>query len=310
MNFINFILRKISEFLSFYYINKDLRSLSEETLIYKFLNEEIKKKNFNSQGLKKTHKIFNQQLLNLIKTRKLKNFLRESFIQKIFFVHNRWFINNELQELKKDPRWNFYKKIIAEDDLGNPVRYFLYPKSSGNRINHVFHLYFLLFSINKKITNIKNVLEFGGGYGCMARIFFKINKKISYTIFDTKVVNLLQYYYLKMLGMDAGFNQKNQFYLINKLPIKIKKKYLFIANWSLSETSINFRKKFEKIIKHSQLFLIAFQEKFENINNLIYFKRIAKELNKEFHIRLIKHPYYKGSFIKKENHYFIIGQKL
>ena len=29
-------------------------------------------------------------------------------------------------------------------NVGNPVRYFLYPNSSGNRINHVYHLSVLI----------------------------------------------------------------------------------------------------------------------------------------------------------------------
>ena len=33
--------------------------------------------------------------------------------------------------------------------------------------------------------NVKKVYEFGGGYGCMARIFSKINEKLRYTCFDT-----------------------------------------------------------------------------------------------------------------------------
>ena len=62
---------------------------------------------------------------------------------------------------------------MVEDNVGNPVRYFLYPKSSGNKINHVFHLCTLINQFNIDIKKIKNVFEFGGGYGCMARIIFK-----------------------------------------------------------------------------------------------------------------------------------------
>ena len=35
------------------------------------------------------------------KTKKIQNFLRENFIQKMFFVHNRLFIYYELRSLKK-----------------------------------------------------------------------------------------------------------------------------------------------------------------------------------------------------------------
>lgn len=41
------------------------------------------------------------------------------------------------------------------------------------------------------------MIEIGGGYGCMAKIFQEINQDVDYTIFDLPEINLLQYYYLK-----------------------------------------------------------------------------------------------------------------
>ena len=79
-------------------------------------------------------------------------------------------------KLKNNKNWKFYKKIIIEDNVGDPVRYFLYPKSSGNRINHAYHLSVLSSEFNANLKKINKVFEFGGGYGCMARVFSKINK--------------------------------------------------------------------------------------------------------------------------------------
>ena len=262
--------------------------------------------------LKKTHNIFNKKILNLLKNRKLTNFLRENFIQKIFFVHNRLFILKELLELKKDKNWILYKKLIEEDNVGNPVRYFLYPKSSGNRINHVYHLSVLTKGFNINLKKLNNVFEFGGGYGCMARIFSKINKRTTYKCFDTNIINLLQYYYLKQNNLDVGFTKKNKIRLISDVK-KINTRYsnsLFIANWSLSETPVNFRKKFIKSIKNSKLILISFQESFENINNLKYFKNLKKNLEKKFEIKIIKNEFYKGNFFKNQKHFFFIAKKL
>ena len=61
----------------------------------------------------------------------------------MFFLHNRLFVLKELKEIQKSKNWNFYKKLLEEDNIGNPIRCFLYLDSSGNRINHVFHLYLL-----------------------------------------------------------------------------------------------------------------------------------------------------------------------
>ena len=305
-------LRKILSLLSFWSLN-DLSSIkSRDEKILKIIEKKLNSINFDKKYLKNTHNVFNKKILDLLKKRELTNFLRKNFIQKMFFVHNRLFILKELLELKKDKNWILYKKLIEEDNVGNPVRYFLYPKSSGNRINHIYHLSVLTKEFNINLKKLNNVFEFGGGYGCMARIFSKINKRTVFTCFDTSIVNLLQYYYLKQNNLDVGFSKKNKFHLISNIK-KINTRYsnsLFIANWSLSETPINFRKKFIKSIKNSKLILISFQENFENIDNLKYFKNLKKNLEKKFEIKIIKNEFYKGNFFKKQKHFFFIAKKL
>ena len=229
----------------------------------------------------------------------------------MFFLHNRFFIYQELKEIKKSKNWKYFKYRIKEDNVGNPIRYFLYLDSSGNRINHGYHLYILEKELNIFLKkDIRSVFEFGGGYGCIARIFSKINKEIKFTCFDTNFVNLLQFYYLKHNNLNVGFSKKNNFYLTSKLKNRTNKYDLFLANWSLSETPINYRKKFFIKIKNIKYIFISFQEKFENLNNLEYFNNIKKLLSKKFEIKIIKNQFYKGNWFNKQNHYFLIGKKL
>ena len=227
------------------------------------------------------------------------------------FLHNRLFVLFEFLQLKKDPEWSFYKKIIIEDEIGDPVRYFLYPKSSGNKINHIYHLKIFSDFTNANLRNISEVYEFGGGYGCMARIFSKINKKIKYTIFDTEYVNLIQYYYLKNNSLNVGFKNE-QFRLINSLKKNEEsiKNSFFLANWSLSEIPLSYRNKFINEIKKRDYFLISFQQYFEDIDNLKYFNNLKNNLNKKFRCEILKNEFYKGNFFQKQNHYFFIGRKL
>ena len=305
------ILRKILESLSFFYKNKKIK---EDKKIYIFLNKELRKIKFKNTGLKKTHINFNKRIIHLLNKKDLSKFLRNKFIQKIFFVHNRLFIFKELQHLKKNSDWFFLKKLLNENNVGDPIRYFLYPKSSGNRINHVFHLAILKKNTDIELKKIRYVFEFGAGYGCMANIFSKINKKIFFKLFDTIPVNLLQYYYLKQNKLDVGFKKTNRFQLLNNQNFniinKIQKRSLFIANWSLSETKLKFRKKFINHLMNYDYSLIAFQENFENIDNLKYFKRLSKKFFDTHQFKIIKNQFYKGSFLKKQNHYFMIGKKL
>jgi len=129
----NFI-RKILSLLSFWSLN-DLSSIkTKDKKILKIIEKKLNNISFSKKYLQNTHNLFNKKIFNLLKNGKLTNFLRKNFIQKMFFLHNRIFILKELLELKKDKNWKFYKKLIEEDNVGNPIRYFLYPKSSGNKI--------------------------------------------------------------------------------------------------------------------------------------------------------------------------------
>ncbi len=304
------MLRFFAGSLSAWYPNKKI-SLNKDIKLRKYILAKIKKIRRNSNNLQKTHKIFNKKIINLLHDNNLKNFLRKNFIQKMFFLQNRFFIYQELMELKKSKKWNFYKNLLVEDSIGNPIRYFLYLKSSGNKINHVYHLSVLENELKIKLKKrIKKVFEFGGGYGCMARIFSKINKNIKYTCFDTFYVNLLQYYYLSHNNLNVGFEKNKNFFLNSKLENTKEKNDLFIANWSLSETPIQFRNKFYFKIANSKYIFICFQEKFENIDNLKYFNNLKIKLKNKFNIRITKNRFYKGNFIFKQNHYFFIGKKL
>lgn len=303
------IIRKLLSFLSFWYQNKIISPKKDEK-IRNYISKKIKLSKTIKKNLKKTHKEFNSEILKLILNNNLKNFLRENFVQKMFFLQNRFFVYKELKILQKSKKWNFYKNLLKEDDIGNPIRYFLYPDSSGNLINHVYHLNILEneLKINLK-KDIKKVFEFGGGYGCMARIFSKINSNVKYTCFDTHNVNLLQYYYLKHNNLDVGFENKNTYFLTSRLNNIINNSNLFIANWSLSETPLEFRKKFNKILLKNKFILICFQEKFEDIDNLKYFQNLRQKLLNKFNIKILKNKFYKGNFLFKQNHYFFIGKK-
>ena len=239
-------LRQISIFLSFTSNRKNKINIYKHNKVEKLLNKNLPNFILKNPRLS-THTNLSNEILKIITNKKLKKFLRNSFIQNIFFIHNRLFIYSELKELKKkDKKWKLWKKLISDNDVGDPIRYFLYPDSTGNRIRQVYILKkFLENYKNIDLTKIKRVLEVGGGYGCMADIFSKFQKKTSYTIYDMLEVNLLQFYYLKMNRHNPKINMiKYKLNLINNLRdlnnfIKIKDKYLFIANWSISEFPYN-----------------------------------------------------------------------
>ena len=42
--------------------------------------------------------------------------------------------------MKKSKNWNYWKNLLIENNVGNPVRYFLDPFTSGNKIFQTYHL--------------------------------------------------------------------------------------------------------------------------------------------------------------------------
>lgn len=309
-NFLRFLLAQ----LSFFFLNKSVNKKFESKVFQK-INILCKKNKYSNNFQLNTHVLFNNSLKKIILQKKLTNFLRENFIQNIFFVHNRFYILMMLLKIFFNKN-KLFKKLLIEDDVGNPVRYFLYPISSGNRIREVFHLLNFSNFIKIPLNKITYVFEFGGGYGNMARLFYKINKNINYTIFDTFFVNLLQYYYLKMLKIKTFFNNnsKKNINLHHKLSKTnyYKKNYknkLFIANWSLSEAPIKLRKIILKKIYYFNYILISYQSSFEKINNDKFFTDLVQDLkNKKFNIKKTEIPYM--NFFRFSNkHYYLFLKK-
>lgn len=313
---INKLLRYCLTLLSSYNKNDLSKLQNRHRIISKKLKVIIQESKFERISKLKTHKIFSKIVYDLVLKNNTINFLRNTLIQNIFFIHNRLFILNELRELQEDKKkWYLWKRLLVENNVGDPIKYFLYPKSSGNRIRQVYHLKKYCDYSEIDLLKIKYILEIGGGYGCMAQIFKKINKNCTYVIFDTVEVNFLQYYYLQMNKISVVMNKIengkvcliNNVDLIKKFNNNIKKNItsFFIANWSISEMPINLR---NNILNKKQNFLnsiISFQEKFENINNKNYFLNYQKKIEKSVYFKLEKLKFYKKSFFSKNDHFYL-----
>ena len=309
-------LRYCLTLLSFFYKNDLSRLQKRHEIITKKLKNKLQYIKFEKEIKCKTHKIFSNFVYDIILKNNTINFLRNANIQNIFFIHNRFFILNELRELQKDKdKWKLWKKLLVENNVGDPIRYFLYPKTSGNRIRQVYYLKKYYDYSKIELLKVNNILEIGGGYGCMAQIFKKINEKCTYVIFDTKEVNFLQYYYLQMNKIPVVMNKikTGKICLINNLDLikKFNKKItrnsnsLFIANWSISEMPIILRNNILNKIKNFSNSIISFQEKFENINNKNYFAKYKKKIEKKVFFEIEKFKFYKKNFFNKNDHFYL-----
>ena len=254
----------------------------------------------------KTHEILSNEIINIFKNNQLSNFLRNDYVQKIFFIHNRFFLFHYLIDLYFDKNWKLWKKLINENIVGNPLCFFFLKKFSGNKIFQAFHL--MKFSNYSKnfLKDYDLILEFGGGYGNMAMNFYNINKNSKYIIFDLYEVNLLQYYYLTKNKISCSFNpnSKSNVILINdkkKLNDYLNStnknlKKLLIANWSISETPIKLRLSMKTIFNKFNNIFLTYQVRFEKIDNERFFKNNFFMNKRDFQkVKILKIPYLKTS---------------
>ena len=310
---INIFIKKILEYLSFPYNLRSERLSLKQKKIQNSLSQELNRK--SHKEILFTHKIFSKEIYSLIKNKNLQNFLRKNFIQKMFFIHNRFFLIPHFFEIFFSKS---LKKLLTDDMVGNPVPFFLYKKTSGNRIRCLYHLKKILdFCSRKKIkNNFDLVVEVGGGYGSFARIYKLMRPKTKFILFDTPEVAMLQCYYLRSLNYKISINKFSKdisiYYNYKKLDLLLKKfknkKILFISTWALSEMPLNLRKNILKNINLYSAYIIAFQHTFEKINNYDFFTQIQEKMKSNFYnsIDEIKSM----NFMKFEvKHYYLLALK-
>jgi len=178
------------------------------------------------------------------------SFLKNPVITQTMFVNSgtKW-RKSELKFLEKLYSKRKLKMLLMEDFVGEPplqnIKFF----TSYNSIHHLHHIKKFFVKTGCDLKNLTTVIEWGGGYGNLAKIFDRLadNKK-TYIIIDTPLMSCLQWLYLatilglKKVNFIKDLNEKIEFGKINILPIcfidqfKLKAD-LFISTWALTESS-------------------------------------------------------------------------
>lgn len=192
----------------------------------------------------------------------------------------------EFQEIRDSAHWRKLKPGLKENKVGKPPKYLHYFNTSGNLVHHAYSLLQLLKVSSGKVTEeIPRVLEFGGGYGSLCRLFYQVGFTGKYWIYDLELFNFLQRYFLKSVGLGPvalGQPKDNckiqlinsQAYLAEK-PLKLPD--LLIGLWSLSETDPDFRQEFlDKIGKPGRI-LLSYQQEYYGWDNVSYFNQLKNE---------------------------------
>ncbi|MHC4741426.1 MAG: hypothetical protein ACYS8Z_05915 [Planctomycetota bacterium] len=225
------------------------------------------------------------QLKQLVLNDDPREFLRWHVISGTMFAKYRAYIGPEFSFLKKRTDWKTrWSKAVKESLTGHPTPYWRCPHSSGNLIHHAYHLARFEEKTEMRIDNLNNVFEFGGGYGSMCRLFHNCGFRGKYVIFDLPGFSALQRFFLKSTAIRVhsieSFREAEDGVLcISDLDCLREilsscfdtQMGTFVANWSISETPVTIRNSILPLVSPFRTFLISYQHKFKEIDNLAFF---------------------------------------
>jgi len=115
-----------------------------------------------------------------------------------------------------------------------------------NSVNHLYHLGRFELFLGRPIEDVRTVVEFGGGYGNMARLFCNFGSLRQYVIIDLPLFCCLQYVYLSATSKDVGVHLVDspdagiRAGAVNLPPLQFlddaePEGELFLSTWALSE---------------------------------------------------------------------------
>lgn len=179
------------------------------------------------------------------------NFLQSSLITKNMFATGggKW-LRKDLAYLEGRFSYNELKNILTDDYVGQPLIVSSKYLASRNGVYHLLHLAEYFEGNYCNLNNIRTIVEWGGGYGDMAKLLMKMtNRKLTYIMIDTPLISCLQWIYLSTIFGKKNVHLvkspgdkiiKNKF---NILPLSFANKAskiksdLFISTYALSESS-------------------------------------------------------------------------
>jgi putative sugar O-methyltransferase len=181
------------------------------------------------------------------------HFLHHPLIGKTMVYGSTKFQEEKLAKIESMYDSSYIKKLLKESIIGLPVITHIKYKSSANTIHQVYHMSSYLKKTGKNLFESNYVVEWGGGYGCLARIFAVINPNCTYTILDLPELNALQYVYLSSIFGKSKVNfivdpiniekgkinlLASDYYIASKAEIHTE---TFISNWALTESGEDYQ---------------------------------------------------------------------
>lgn len=184
---------------------------------------------------------------------------------------------------------------VSESLYGQP--YLIQPSfpcfsSSGLQSLSYLHLVYENWGINL-VDSEQNIhfVDFGGGYGNMARFLVLLNDSIEVSIVDLpEMLRMQSLYHLNTIPSRAAIDRigyyKSDYTNYQKLASDATKRHLhFNATFSLNEAPIAARNCVEDtLLKKADTFFVAYSPEFYGIDNDEWIKMLKSKLNTSYHL--------------------------
>lgn len=227
-----------------------------------------------------------------LRKRDPRGFLTWDVVRQTMFFEDVELVRQELDYLKRHPAWRrTWSRVIRESRHGRPRRFLSYAASSGNLIHHAYHVAKFQDTLQISCDRISGILEFGGGYGGMCRLWRRLGFSGPYVIFDLPPFSALQRYYLNHPGVvapaPAGELPQRSLNLLSNVEAAVAStatlgtEALFLATWSLSESPLALRARWHESMGRFKYYLIAYQHTFGELANHSYFAELRTLLGAE-----------------------------
>lgn len=178
------------------------------------------------------------------------DFLQHATIQYTMFVTagGSWMRQQLVFLLKAVPNQSFLRDLLEEDYVGRPILLNGKYVTSHNTIHHAYHLFRYQTETGTQLARLGTIIEWGGGYGNLAKLVRRLNPEATYILIDTTLFSCIQWLYLTtvlapeevhLVRSPASTLQSGK---INILPVSFVRNYaprceLLISTWGLSESS-------------------------------------------------------------------------
>lgn len=203
-----------------------------------------------------------------------------NFLHIPFFKHSMFLTKGgiwqqlQLNLLNKKIKSDQLKVYLKESIIGFPKITDFHFLTSHNSIHHLYHLILFCEKCKFRFDRRIEILEFGGGYGNMAKIIRRMSPLSTYSIIDIPQFTTLQYVYLSSIFSENSVNlvdksqniEKGKFNLLtykrSLVNLYNKRKIdIFIATWSLSESPKSIQNYFKRMnYFNAKYLLFAFQK--------------------------------------------------